>query len=142
MEIVGKLFDERMMLVVSDRHPYASRREMHLNQLGDQPLALLSAEFPSRRLLLDWFASVGYEPHVKIEINSTDAILATVRCSDLATIQTKRMAGGFTGLCCIPLRPALKRTVAILWRREGYRSAAARAAGEMIKNAYAAKREA
>jgi hypothetical protein len=29
-----------------------------------------------------------------------------------------------------------------LWRREGYRSAAARAIAGMIKNAYAARREA
>jgi LysR family cyn operon transcriptional activator len=134
--LAEKLFDERMMLVVSDDHPYADRREIHLKQLADQPLALLSGEFPSRQLLLDWFAAVGYEPQVAIEINSTDAILATVRCSRLATIQTERMAGAVPGLRCIPLKPALRRTVAILWRREGYRSAAARAIAEMIKNAY------
>lgn len=136
--LAEQLFDERLMLVVSESHRYAARRELHLKQLGDQPLALLSAEFPSRRLLHDWFAASGYEPKVKIEINSTDAILATVRCSELATIQTERMASGFTGLRCIPLKPALRRTVAILWRREGYRSAAARAVADMIRTAYAA----
>ncbi len=134
-----KLFDERMMLVVSERHPYARRRELHLNQLEHQPLVLLGAEFPSRQLLLDWFAGSGYRPDVRIEINSTDAILATVRCSTLATIQTERMASGFPGLRCIPLKPALTRTVAILWRRDAYRSAASRALAEMIKQAHSSE---
>lgn len=137
--LAEKLFEERMMLVVSEHHRYANRREIHLKQLADQPLALLSPEFPSRQLLLDWFTAVGYVPKVSVEINSTDAILATVRFSALATIQTERMAGAVPGLRCIPLKPALRRTVAILWRREGYRSAAARAAAAMIKNAYSRK---
>jgi DNA-binding transcriptional LysR family regulator len=46
------------------------------------------------------------------------------------------MASAFSGLHCIRLVPELKRTVAIFWRREGYRSAAARAAVQMIKKAY------
>lgn len=134
-----QLFDERMMLVVSESHPYAGRAEIELKQLADQPLALLSAEFPSRQLLLDWFRESGYQPRVTVEINSTDAILATVRCSRLATIQTERMAGAVQGLRCIPLKPALRRTVAILWRREGYRPAAARAIADMIRAAYTAQ---
>jgi LysR family transcriptional regulator, cyn operon transcriptional activator len=134
--LAEKLFDERMMLVVSEAHPYARRRELQLKQLADQPLVLLTPEFPSRQLLLAWFAAAGFEPKVNMEINSTDAILATVRCGTLATIQTARMAAGFAGLRCIPLSPALRRTVAILWRREGYRPAAARALADMIKNAY------
>jgi LysR family cyn operon transcriptional activator len=134
--VAEKLFDEPMMLVVSERHKYAGRRELHVKQLDGEELILLSAEFPSRQLLLDWFERTGCRPRVKIEVNSTDAILATVRCSTLATIQTARMASPFSGLHCIPLTPRLYRTVAILWRREGYRSAAARAAAEMIKKAY------
>ena len=137
--LAEKLFDERLMLVVSEGHPYARRRLIKLKQLGDQPLALLSTEFPSRQLLHDWFSAVGYEPRIQIEINSTDAILATVRSSRLATIQTARMAGTFPGLRCVPLEPPRRRTVAILWRREGYRAAAARAMADMIKKAYAVK---
>ncbi|MBX9809994.1 MAG: transcriptional regulator CynR [Burkholderiales bacterium] len=134
--IAEKLFDEPLMLVVGSRHPYAKRREIHIRELRDQPLILLTPEFPSRKLLAECFASVGYRPRIKIEINSTDAILATVKCSRLATIQTERMAKAFPGLHCIRLKPELTRTVAIFWRREGYRPAAARAAAEIIKQAY------
>ena len=44
--LAEKLFDERMMLVVSEDHPYADRREIHLKQLADQPLALLERGIP------------------------------------------------------------------------------------------------
>ena len=135
-----KLFDEPLMLVVGNQHPYARRREIHMKELHDQPLIMLTPEFPSRKLLADSFASVGYRPQIRIEINSTDAILATVRCSRLATIQTERMASVIPGLHCIRLKPKLTRTAAILWRREGYRSAAARAAADMIKKAYSRSR--
>ena len=132
-----RLFDERMMLVTGAQHPFAARRDVQLHQLAGLPLVLLSEEFPSRRLLSDWFAKADIEPDVRLETNSTDAILATVRASALATIQTRRKAGGFPELRCIPLKPALTRTVAILWRRDGYRSTAARALATMIKQAYA-----
>lgn len=42
------------------------------------------------------------------------------------------------GIACV--LPDSERIVAILWRREGYRSAAARAIAEMIKKAYGRSR--
>ena len=134
--VAEKLFHEPLMLVVGHQHPYAGRREVHVRDLRDQPLILLTPEFPSRGLLAECFEAVGFTPLIKIEINSTDAILATVKCSRLATIQTERMASVVPGLRCIRLKPRLMRTVAILWRRDGYRSTAARAVADMIKKAY------
>ncbi|MBC7779764.1 MAG: transcriptional regulator CynR [Proteobacteria bacterium] len=131
-----ELFDEAMTLVVGAQHPLAGLRAVTAKQLHDQPLVLLTSEFPSRTLLTQWFSEAGYEARIRMEIDSTDAILATVKCSALATIQTRRMASIMPDLRCIPLRPRLIRTAAILWRSEGYRSAAARVAAALIKQAY------
>ncbi len=139
---IEELFDEPMMLVVGKKHPYSRRPEIHVDQLRDQPLILLTPEFPSRQLLSQWFDAAGFQPRITIEINSTDAILATVKCSRLATIQTERMAKVVPGLSCIRLKPRLTRTVAILWHRDSYRSAAARAFAAMIKNTYSSARPA
>lgn len=138
--IAETLFEEELSLVVGKRHPYARRREIRLSDLSEIPLIMLSREFPSRRLLNECFAAAGFEPQVRIEINSTDAILATVKCSRLATIQTKRMANAFSGLHCVRLKPRLTREVAIFWRKGGYRSTPARAAAEMIREAHAKTR--
>jgi LysR family cyn operon transcriptional activator len=74
--VAEKLFDEPLMLVVGDRHAYARRRKIHIKELRDQHLILLTPEFPSRKLLADCFASINCQPRIRIEINSTDAILA------------------------------------------------------------------
>ncbi|HXF67550.1 MAG TPA: transcriptional regulator CynR [Burkholderiales bacterium] len=134
--VAEKLFDEPLMLIVGEGHRLAGRREVHLSRLNGEPLALMTEEFPSRRLVESRFAAVGVRPDIRIEINSTDAILATVRHGRLATMQTERMARAVLGLRCIRLRPRMVRTVAVFWPREGFRSAAARAAVEMIRQAY------
>jgi LysR family cyn operon transcriptional activator len=135
-----ELFEESMTLVVSDRHRLARRREVSADQLRDQPLVVLTTLFPSRLLITRWFAEAGVEPRVRIEIDSTDAILATVQQSNLATIQTRRMAAIFPRLRCIPLTPRLNRRVAILWRSGGERSATARTIATMIRRAYSQPR--
>jgi LysR family cyn operon transcriptional activator len=135
-----KLFDEAMTLVVSDTHRYARRREITAAQLADQPLVVLTRQFPSRLLVSQWFADAGIEPCIRIEIDSTDTILATVQRSNLATIQTRRMAAIFPRLRCIPLKPKLTRSVAILWCSGSERSAAARAIAAMIRKAYSQQR--
>ena len=66
------LFEEAMTLVVSDTHRYARRREITAGQLADQPLVVLTRQFPSRLLVSQWFAEAGVEPRIRIEIDSTD----------------------------------------------------------------------
>lgn len=135
-----ELFEESMTLVVSDQHRFARRREITAEQLQDQPLVLLTTQFPSRLLVSRWFAQAGVDPNVRIEIDSTDTILATVQRTRLATIQTRRMAAIFPRLRCIPLKPRLNRTVAILWCSGSDRSAAAQAIATMIRRAYSQPR--
>lgn len=140
--VAEKLFDEPLALVVGTKHALAHRRRIHMAALDGEPLMLLTAEFPSRRLLESRFAAVGAKPRVVLEINSIQATLATVSSTKLATILTKRMAKTVPGLHCIELVPTIMRTVAMFWRRGGYRTAAARAMADLIKKAYAASPEA
>ncbi|OGA37214.1 MAG: hypothetical protein A3G24_00340 [Betaproteobacteria bacterium RIFCSPLOWO2_12_FULL_62_13] len=136
-----KLFDEPLVLVVGSKHPLARKRSIQMAALDGKPLMLLTAEFPSRRLLESRFSSAGAKPRVVLEINSVQAALATVSSMALATILTERMAKTVPGLHCIKLTPPITRTVAIFWRRGGYRTAAARAMADLIKKAYAASAE-
>ncbi len=136
--VAEKLFDEPLALVVGAKHPLAHKRRIHMAALDGEPLMLLTAEFPSRRLLESRFSSVGVKPRVVLEINSIQATLATVSSTRLATILTKRIAKTVPGLRCIELVPTITRTAAIFWRRGGYRSATARAMADLINKACAA----
>ncbi len=134
--VAEKLFDEPLALVVGTKHALAGRKRIHMAALDGEPLMLLTAEFPSRRLLEGRFSLVGAKPRVVLEINSIQATLATVSSTRLATILTKRIAKTIPELRCIELVPTITRTAAIFWRRGGYRTAAARAMADLIKKAW------
>ena len=51
-----KLFDEPLVLVVGSKHPLARKRSIQMTALDGEPLMLLTAEFPSRRLLESRFS--------------------------------------------------------------------------------------
>ncbi len=135
--VVEELFDEPLVLVVGKNHPLAQKKRIQITALNGQPLLLLTVEFPSRRLVDNYFSSAGVKPHVICEINSIQAALATVSSTKLATILIKRTANAVPGLHCIELMPTITRTVAIFWRRSGYQTAAARIMADLIKGAYA-----
>jgi len=132
-----ELLEEALVLVVGDKHPLSERERVHVADLQGHPLMLLTADFPSRRLIDENFSSVGVKPHIALQINAIEPILATVRTSRFATILTARAARTVPGLRCVKLIPAINRSVAIFWRRGGYRSAAARAMADLIRQAYA-----
>jgi LysR family cyn operon transcriptional activator len=131
------LFDEATMLIVGKGHPLYGIKRIELAQIGDQPLAMLTPEFSVRSLVEDAFATFGGKPLIRVENNSLDAILETVRYGKLATIIAPGKPSTMRGLHCIELLPAFKRTAAIFWCRTRYRSTAARALADLITETYA-----
>jgi LysR family cyn operon transcriptional activator len=133
-----RLFTDPVALVVGKRHPWSARRRISLNELHGQSLVLQTSEHPSRQLIDKYLHSKKIVPRIMAEMNSNEAVLATVRCSTLASLLSARVLAGVPGVRAIRLsEPALSRTAAIFWHRGGYRPAAARKAAEMIRAAYA-----
>lgn len=136
--VAEKIFTEPIALVVGKNHPLYRQPRINLSRLNNEPLILLSSEFPLRQQIDRCFASRGIAPRIVMEMNSNEAILSTVRSSNLATICAARTMGDGSNLHAINLAdPELKRTTAILWRRDSHRSAAATVIASMIKEAYA-----
>ncbi len=136
--VAEHLFSEPLVLVVGRLHSFFGRRQVTLKELHGMPLALLSREFPSRQLIDRCLESNRVAPRVMLEMNSNEAILATVRCSALATLRAERTLSGMTDLHAARLSgTTLERSSAIFWSRGGYRSAAARAVADIIRQAYA-----
>ena len=141
--VADRLFDEELVLVVGSKHPLAGRKSMPMRELAKLPLVLLTPEFGARQFVDRFFASTGLRPHVVIEMNAIEPILATTRDSGLTTVLSAGAIVEVTGLHIVRLtNPAPKRTVGILWRRNGHRSAAAERMAEMIKVAYGDRKKA
>lgn len=142
-EVVAEpLFDEDLVLVVSARHKFAGRRHVPVRELDGEPLVLLSKGFCTRRLTDESLAEGGACPRITVEMNSIEGILATVRTGGAATVLPSLAVGdgGVPGIHAVTLtNPTPHRTVGLLWHRDGYRTAAARAFAEIVTKVVADK---
>jgi LysR family cyn operon transcriptional activator len=110
---------------------------MPMRNLAKLPLVLLTPEFGVRQFVDRFFGESKLQPHVVLEMNAIEPILATTRDSGLATVLAAGAIVEPAGLNIVRLtEPQPKRTVGILWRRNGHRSAAAQRMAEMIKSVY------
>ena len=123
------LHAERLSLIVGQEHPAATGdREMDTAALAAESLALLGPTFATRVTVDRYLRRHGVQPLVAVEANSIAAIVEIVRFARLATILPESVAQEQAGLSVVRLTPAIgSRRVALLQRRGGYRSAAARA---------------
>jgi LysR family cyn operon transcriptional activator len=137
------LFAEELVLVAGSKCPQAGRKSMPMRELATLPLVLLTPEFGARQFVDRFFTETRQQPHVVLEMNAIDPILAITRNSGLATVLSSGAILDANGLQIVRLTdPAPKRMVGILWRRDGHRSAAALRMAEMIREAYGQKEQA
>lgn len=135
--VAEKLFEEELVLVVGSTHPLASRTKVPMHALADLPLVLLTQEFGARQLIGRFFDTTGVTPHIVLEMNAIEPILSTVQNAPLASVLSAGAVGKTAGIRAIRLvDPTPRRFAAILWRREGHRTAAATRMADMIRAAY------
>jgi LysR family cyn operon transcriptional activator len=127
-------FVETLALVVGKAHPCAaSRRVLSAHEFEKESLVLLSSDFATRHHIDRYCREHDITPHIAIETNSISAIIEIVqRSSRLATVLPEAIAREQAGLCPVALRDAMpQRTVALLQRKDAYRTSACRAFFEM-----------
>lgn len=135
--VAERLFDEALVLVVGSKHARAAVRTLPMRELANLPLVLLTPEFGARQFVDKFFQETGLQKHVVLEMNAIEPILSTIRNSRLASVLSAGAVVDGKGLRVIALTdPVPKRTVGILWRRQGHHSPAALRMAEMIKAAY------
>ena len=119
------LYNEEMVLVVSDAHPLAGRKRIRMVELHQQRLVLMPGYFSTRTLLDECFKASGAEPLVVAEMSTIAPMLGLVLRSQIGTIAaTNAVPAAMSGLQMIPLEsPTPIRTPGILWRLEGEKAA-------------------
>jgi LysR family cyn operon transcriptional activator len=131
------LFVEKLSVVVGLDHPLARRpapanAPITAHELEQQALALLSADFATRTYVDAYLQQQGISPKIIIEANTINAIVEIVRRGGVATILPNAITRENQALQEIQMTPALPhRTVALLRRKDSYRSAASLAFAEL-----------
>lgn len=129
------LFSERLVLVTNKRHALADKRAIPMAQISGD-MVLLSQAFCTRRLWDDYAKVADIHLNVNIEMNTVHSILETLQHTNLVSVlpELALQMGGADGLVGIPIHsPIPERTVSLLWRRNAYRSLAARTFAEMMR---------
>lgn len=137
-----KLFSEELVVVAPVGHALTRRRKVRVRELASVPLVLLAPKYCTRQLIDRAFATAGARPDVKVEMNSVESILATVRQSGLPSVlPSLALCRRDDGLAAVPLTdPKPGRNVGLLWLRGAQRRTAARAFAKVAEQALAARR--
>ncbi|WKG11028.1 transcriptional regulator CynR [Nocardia sp. PE-7] len=97
-------------------------------------LALLNSSFATRRHIDSYLHTHGVSPRITVEVDSIQALLEAVSDSNLVTILPEAVTDTHPRLARIPLQPGMpRRTVTLLRAAETYRSAAATAFAELLR---------
>ena len=112
------LYNEEMVLVVGDDHPFAGRKRIRMVELHQQPLVLLPEYFATRMLLDDCFKQCGAEPVVVAEMSTIAPMLGLVSRTQIGAIAAiNAVPQALAGVQMIPIEsPTPIRTPGILWR--------------------------
>jgi LysR family cyn operon transcriptional activator len=128
------LFEEEVVLIVAIGHPLARRDRVGLAELDGLPLALISREFSTRRLIDERLREAKVSPEIAVEMNDIDSLLEVVRLGTGVTALSRRAINDGRGLAQVPIEgPRMTRTAALLWHREAYRTTAATAFAGVIR---------
>jgi LysR family cyn operon transcriptional activator len=122
-----KLFTEELVAVVAANHKLAARRQLRMQDLASQPLALLSPKYCTRQLIDRAFAEAAVSPDLRVEMNSVASILSTVRRTELMSLlPALALCRQDRGLKTIALtNPTPRRSVGLVWLEGANRRAAA-----------------
>jgi LysR family cyn operon transcriptional activator len=119
------LYNEEMVLVVSDTHPLAGRKRIRMVELHQQRLVLLPEYFSTRMLLEECFKASGAEPIVVAEMSTIAPMLGLVLRAEIGAIAAvNAVPAAMTGLQMIPIEsPTPIRTPGMLWRLDAEKAA-------------------
>jgi LysR family transcriptional regulator, cyn operon transcriptional activator len=112
------LYNEEMVLVVSDTHPLAGRKRIRMVELHQQRLVLMPDYFSTRTLLDECFKASGAEPIVVAEMSTIAPMLGLVLRAEIGAIAAvNAVPAAMSGLQMIPIEsPTPIRTPGMLWR--------------------------
>jgi LysR family cyn operon transcriptional activator len=119
------LYNEEMVLVVSDTHPLAGRKRIRMVELHQQQLVLMPDYFSTRTMLDECFKASGAEPVVVVEMSTIAPMLGLVlRMQIGAIVAINAVPAAMSGLQMIPIEsPTPIRTPGMLWRVDAEKAA-------------------
>jgi LysR family transcriptional regulator, transcription activator of glutamate synthase operon len=134
-----RLGEERLVLAMAPGEDLASRRRVRLSELHQRPFVAFRPGAAVRATVDRAFADAGIAPRIAFETNDLSMLRAVLtRGLGVAVVPETVAEWGGPGLVWRPLSPALRRSVAFMWRKERRQPPAAAAFIEFVRDFRAA----
>jgi DNA-binding transcriptional LysR family regulator len=136
------LFEDELVLVVAPGHRLSGRSQVNLKDLREEPFVFLREGAGLRRAVEIAAAEVGYRPQARFETNEVSRVLALVaRGLGVSAVSRSVAQASADRVISVPLRPVIRRQVALVWRTSRHRSPAAGAFLDHVRENWPAPRE-
>jgi LysR family cyn operon transcriptional activator len=128
-----EVFAQRMVVVAPRGHPLARRATVTAADLRGEPLVLLDAETRTGRLLREFLARRGLEPHVAVDSGSFEVVKRYVAAGvGLSILPRMAVLPRERGLAVLEMPEVPPVPIGAVWRRRAYHTAAERAFVELV----------
>lgn len=128
------LFNEELVLVVADSHPWAGRKRIRMIELHREPLVMLPSSFSTRRMLDEFFTAAGASPNIIAEMNTVSAMLGLVSRIHVGAIVASSAINESSGLRALLIEgPTPMRTPGLLFKDGQTQSKPVRAFASLIR---------
>ncbi|MCA9001089.1 MAG: LysR family transcriptional regulator, partial [Planctomycetes bacterium] len=135
--------DELVLLSAPDG-PFARKRSVKAEDVGKERIVVLPETYVLRQLTSEVFRAARVLPRVALEIDTIDALLATVVSSGLSTLLPRVVLEGREGLGLRPVKLdgwGTQLDLGIVWPSEGAISGPAHAFAEILREQLAQKKK-
>jgi DNA-binding transcriptional LysR family regulator len=134
------LGDERLVVAIAPDDPLAARKRVRLAELHGRPLVAFRPGSAVRTIVDQALAEAGVSVRIAFESNDLSMMRAVVaRGLGVAIVPETVAAWGGPDFAWRPLTPALRRSVALVWRRDRHQPPPAAAFVEFVEGVAGAK---
>jgi len=134
---VEKLFTEPLVMALPPKHPLASKAEVKLADVVDEPFILLDDVHCFGDQVLSFCHRGGLEPRVVCQGEQIVTLLAMVAANQGVSVVPEMAAVADVAKSCVyrPLgKPAPTRTLCAVWHKQRYRPASLRAFVDVVRH--------
>ncbi|WP_326072698.1 LysR family transcriptional regulator [Paenibacillus alba] len=117
------LYNEKLLFVVSDKHPLAQAQAIPLEELVQLPVAMMPGKFYVRQLMDECCKKNGFEWKPILELSTLESLFQMAKQNVVGVILPGSYVDSIhsSEICCIPIvDPVPQKDVGIVYRKEMY----------------------
>lgn len=114
------ILDSEMVVCLNENHPLGNQEAISFEDLREEPLIMLKEGFYNREKILEHFYQLGLKPNIVLSSNQLETIKSLVSQAIGVSFLFKEVLTGDTRIASRPLRPPIRETIGLAWRKDRY----------------------